>query len=38
MFALFGLRQKVKWFLAQQKLSPRGLSYLFRVKPGQLSR
>jgi len=36
MFALFGLSQKVKWFLAQQKLSPRGLSYLCRVKPSGL--
>jgi len=32
-FALFGLSQKMKWFSAQQKLSPRGLSYLYRVKP-----
>jgi len=28
----------VKWFSAQQKLSPGGLSYLCRVKPGGLSR
>jgi len=38
MFALFGLSQKVKWFSAQQKLSPRGLSYLCHVKPSRLSR
>jgi len=37
MFALFGLNQKVKSF-SQQKLSPRGLSYLCRVKPSGLSR
>jgi len=38
MFALFGLGQKVKWFLAKQKLSCRGLSYLCHVKPSGLSR
>jgi len=37
MFALFGLNQKLKSFLAQQKLSSRGLSYLCRVKPSGLS-
>jgi len=36
MFALFGLNQKVKSFPAQQKLSPRGLSYLCHVKPSGL--
>jgi len=36
MFALFGLNQKVK-FSAQQKLSPRRLSYLCNVKPSGLS-
>jgi len=35
--ALFGLSQKMKWFSAQQKLSPRGLSYLCHVKPSGLS-
>jgi len=39
LFALFGLSQKVKvkWFSVQQKLSPRGLSYLCHVKPSELS-
>jgi len=36
-FALFSLIQKVKWFSAQQKLSPGGLSYLCHVKPSGLS-
>jgi len=37
MFALFGLSQEVKWFLAQQKLNPRELSYPCHVKPSELS-
>jgi len=37
MFALFGLSQKVKWYLAQQKLSPRGLSYLCYAETSGLS-
>jgi len=37
MFTLFGLNQKVKWFQAQQILSPRGLTYLCHVKPSSLS-
>ena len=42
MFALFGLSQKVKWFLAQQKLSledicdvkPSGLIWQVQIKFG----
>ena len=30
-FGLFGLIEKVKWFSAQQKLSPKGLTYLLHV-------
>jgi len=33
---MFGLSQKVKWFSAQQMLSPRGLTYLCDVKPSGL--
>jgi len=30
-FGLFGLIEKVKWFSAQRKLSPKGLTYLLHV-------
>ena len=36
-FGLFGLIEKVKWFSAQRKLSPKGLTYLLHVSSFGLS-
>ena len=36
-FGLFGLIKKVKWFSAQRKLSPKGLTYLLHVSSFGLS-